>query len=194
MDYHLMDNGQNLGVFPLTELRRRRVAGELTGWEVVWCEGMDQWQPLDSVLQTKLPGAFPPGRTALTKPKVPPALMVLAGGMLLIFLCGLVLLGLVVVKRAGRIRRNLTLFNQVRVEGQNEESPLALAAKPVLWSSNTVTAAQVMARGREFRLRQYVEGYQLRGERGTDCDELCLPLDETRTRGPAEAGQHHQHL
>ena len=51
MDYHLNQQGQTIGVFPLEELRRRRQAGELTGAELVWCECMSAWQLLDAVLQ-----------------------------------------------------------------------------------------------------------------------------------------------
>src|SRR5882762_3015323 len=51
MDYHLHRNGQNAGIFPLEELRRRRAAGEVSGGDLVWCEGMAAWAPLDSVLQ-----------------------------------------------------------------------------------------------------------------------------------------------
>src|ERR1700734_3505413 len=51
MNYHLRRQGEDLGVFPLEELRRRRQAGELTGLEYVQGEGMEDWQPLDLVLQ-----------------------------------------------------------------------------------------------------------------------------------------------
>lgn len=35
------------------------------------------------------------------------------------------------------------------------------------------TWAEVQKREREFRVRQYVEGYQLRGERNPECDVLA---------------------
>src|SRR5437879_3154916 len=52
MEYHLHYQGRNLGVFSLDELRRRRGAGELSGNELVWRQGMTNWQPLDSLLQS----------------------------------------------------------------------------------------------------------------------------------------------
>ena len=52
MNYHLNRDGVNLGVFPLEELRRRMVAGELTGGEMVWTEGMAEWRSLESVLRS----------------------------------------------------------------------------------------------------------------------------------------------
>ena len=39
-----------------------------------------------------------------------------------------------------------------------------------------MTAAEVQVKRREFRLRQYVEGYTLRGERDNACDELSQSL------------------
>src|SRR5437868_242392 len=60
MDYRLHYQGQDLGAFPLEELRRRRMAGQLTGSEYVWREGLADWQTLDAVLQAS--GAPPEPR------------------------------------------------------------------------------------------------------------------------------------
>jgi hypothetical protein len=174
MNYHLNRNGHNLGVFPLEELHRRRVAGELTGAEIVWCEGMVQWQTLDVVLRQKLPGALRPGSAAAAKPKGNPAVMVVVGVMLLLFLCGLVFLGIAVARFSQRVRANLASLNQAGNAGSPGESALALASQPVAWPSNAVTAADARVKGREFRLRQYIQGYQLRGQRDPDGDELCV--------------------
>src|SRR5262245_41238402 len=57
MNYHLHRNGQTVGVFPLEELRRRREAGELSGNDLVWRDGMTSWQTLDSILQPGAPAA-----------------------------------------------------------------------------------------------------------------------------------------
>src|SRR5262249_40698391 len=59
MNYHLHRDGQTVGVFPLEELRRRREAGELSGNDLVWREGMPSWQTLDSILQSGEPAAPP---------------------------------------------------------------------------------------------------------------------------------------
>src|SRR4051812_23951915 len=71
MSYHLHHNGQELGVFPLEELRRRRQSGELTGAELLWKEGMPDWQTLDSVLaeagMAATPPALPPPITMTQK-------------------------------------------------------------------------------------------------------------------------------
>jgi hypothetical protein len=174
MDYHLSRDGNELGIFPLEELHRRRVAGELTGAEFVWCKGMAQWEPLDGVLQQQRPpGVRPVWSAPPAKPKVSPFLLVLAAVMLLVCLCGLVFIGGTAVKRARRLPEALGLFDQARESGPSGASPLALVSQPILWKSNAVTAAEVKVRGSEFRVRQYLQGYQLRGERAPGCDELC---------------------
>lgn len=55
MNYHLNRDGQDLGVFSVEELQRRRAAGELSGSELVWTTGMAEWQTLDSIK-----GSVPP--------------------------------------------------------------------------------------------------------------------------------------
>src|SRR5690349_21394025 len=51
MNYRMRRQGEDLGAFPLEELRRRLEAGELTGGEYVQGEGKTDWQPLGLVLQ-----------------------------------------------------------------------------------------------------------------------------------------------
>ena len=57
-----------------------------------------------------------------------------------------------------------------------QASAMEAASKPVLGGSNTLTATDVMTSAREFRMRQYVEGYKLRGERNAESDALALGL------------------
>ena len=58
MNYHLHHQGRDLGILPLEELQRRRESGELSGSEFVWCEGMANWQTLDSILYLVGLGAY----------------------------------------------------------------------------------------------------------------------------------------
>ena len=51
---------------------------------------------------------------------------------------------------------------------------MAAASQPVVPSSTAVTEATLMGTRREFRLRQYVEGYKLRGERNPATDARAL--------------------
>src|SRR5204863_3936792 len=69
MDYRLHREGKDEGTFSLGELRRRRQAGELSGSEWVWCEGMPSWQSLDSILQ-----ASGSSLSRTVPPPIPPAL------------------------------------------------------------------------------------------------------------------------
>ncbi|HEX9048586.1 MAG TPA: DUF4339 domain-containing protein [Verrucomicrobiae bacterium] len=50
MNYRLSRNGQEIGVFSLEEIQQRRAAGEFTGGEFVWANGMTEWKPLNSVI------------------------------------------------------------------------------------------------------------------------------------------------
>ncbi len=47
------------------------------------------------------------------------------------------------------------------------------ASRPARWTTNTLTHADVQKAGREFRVRQYIAGYQQRGERNPECDLLA---------------------
>lgn len=164
-----------MGVFSLEELHRRRVAGEFSGSDVVWCEGMVQWQSLDLVLQQKLPGAFRPIRRAAQKSKISPVLLAVVVVMLLFFACGLVFLAVAFAKYAHRIQRTIATASQAAGPERNATA-MALASRPIPWNTNTLTQAAVRDRDREFRERQWVEGYKLRGDHNTSCDALCLGL------------------
>jgi GYF domain 2 len=115
MNYHLNRQGQNVGVFPLEELRRRRGAGECQGDDLVWCEGMSTWQRLDSVLQTGGPGG--PGSappvismpTAKRKTNRTLVAVMVAGAVLV--LAVLTLLGIAAVQFAKRVRPVLDGLN-----------------------------------------------------------------------------------
>jgi GYF domain 2 len=63
MNYRVRRRGEDLGVFPLEELQRRRESGEFTGGEYVQREGMGDWQALDLVLRQGyrvIPPPIPP--------------------------------------------------------------------------------------------------------------------------------------
>ncbi len=150
------------------------MAGELTGSELVWTQGMKQWQPLDSVLRSVAPAAVTPVLPAGQKMKSNKVVMVVALVLVGLFLAGALVVGLV----GYRIVR--TALNGV-ADGNNDNplvqsSAMAAASQPVLCDSNTMTAADVTKMAREFRIRQYVEGYKARGERNPECDTLVLGL------------------
>jgi len=172
MDYHLNQQGKTVGVFPLEELRRRRNAGELTGSEFVWCEGMPAWQSLDAVLQQEMTPMIPVP-PPLPKPasKVLPFLVIAA----VVVVAGVVLFGIVAVQSSRRLRHNFEEI--VRGSGLlNSKSAFELASKPIQWSSNTVTAAKMLEQRREFRVREFVESYEKYSEHNPAYDADALQL------------------
>jgi hypothetical protein len=164
MDYHLNRAGQNLGVFPPEELRRRRAAGELNGTEMVWTQGMTAWQPLDSVLPPGTPPSIAPAASGGKKTASHKVLIVS------LFFVGLFLAGVCVLGIVG--------FRMYVQPALKSLSPSAMnaASKPVSTNDSIVTAAEVLKTSGEFRMRQFVEGYQLRGERNRESDALALGL------------------
>jgi len=163
MNYHLHRNGQTVGVFSLEELRRRRESGELSGNDFVWREGMPTWQTLDSVL----------GRTGAGSSGAPPQVQDsrttsnrgLIWGLSIgaaVIVAGLVVLSLVAVRYARKFQQ---ITNQSAGNGAVE-----LASKEVSVSTNTLTIADVRKRGKEFRFRQYIEGFKKHGRHDLPCD------------------------
>jgi hypothetical protein len=166
MDYHLNQQGQTVGVFPLEELRRRRNYGELTGTELVWCQGMVEWQTLDTVLQRESPGdSHAPHSLPKPESKLIPNLMM--AGVVLGGVIGLVFIGSVIFYRIHGIPTALrqAVSKVERPVRFGRSSALAEASKPIHWTTNTLTAVQMLARQREFRIRQYLELYKKYGDR-----------------------------
>jgi hypothetical protein len=175
MNYHLNRDGQNLGIFPLEELRHWRQSGRLNGKELVWCAGMATWQTLDEVLRRNPPGAAPAAPPRSPAPASPKktnvALIVAVTVAIVLFLAVTVTAGFFAVKFVVHSRSILR-----HARHWNADSAMALASKPVVADTNTLTAAEVQKQGREFRLRQYLEGYQLRGEHNPACDAEAVAL------------------
>ena len=175
MNYHLHRDGQDLGIFPLEELRNWRQTGRLNGEELVWCAGMSDWQTLDKVLRQNAPGQVPstpllsPAPGSKSGTNVALIVAVIAGSVL--FLLITMAVGIFAVRFVMHSKSTLRHERQL-----DSESAVALAGKPVAWSSNTLTAADVQKKGGEFRVRQYLEGYKLRGERNPSCDTEVLGL------------------
>ena len=178
MDYHLHQQGQTVGAFPLEELCRRRKAGELTGSELVWCQGMAEWRPLDTVLQREMPGAGPaPTPLPKSESNLIPTLMmigVVLGGVVILAVFGFLILyrvhglspavrqAVAAVERPGRA-----------------SSALEEASKPVRWTTNTLTAAKMAVKKKEFRIRQYLEPYEKYGDRNSAYDAEALQMIKT---------------
>ena len=173
MDYHLHCDGQSLGVFPLRELHQRRNAGELTGQEFVWREGMADWATLNSVLEAAGlgPGPIPPPIPApVRRPNNLWLLWSLLGIGLLVLFC-LTVLGPGIVRFTKALRHG---YHNARSGGFG--ASVALAARPIPVNSNALTEASSRLRAREFRVRQYIQGYQRNGDHSVPWDRKAYRL------------------
>ncbi len=191
MNYRMRRQGEDLGVFSLEELRRRRESGELTGGEYIQGEGMSDWQPLDLVLQQGYRIVPPPLPSSVSKGGLSPGiiwLMVAVG--VIIFILFVAYFAYVAVnfqrgfQDAVSSNRSHGSLNQSRPEAE------AAARKPVTWTTNTLTAKEVQKKAREFRLRQWLEGYEKRGRRNPASDaeaELFIRVYIARNHGGPEA-------
>jgi len=65
MNYHVGRAGQQLGVFPLEDIRARLASGELRSDDLGWTEGMSDWKPLGEIA----PG-IQPAFTSSTPPPI----------------------------------------------------------------------------------------------------------------------------
>ncbi len=188
MNYHLRSaHGQELGVFPLEELRRRRQAGELTGLEYVWSPGLANWQLLDAVLQPRASDPLTPSPPPIppTKRKKNTGVIVAIAAAGLVLLTGAALVGVTVLKIAKRARPGIKELTRnlgkpdAEPEQASESAVVALASQPVVWNTNTLSAADVSKKRREFRVRQYLDGYKNFGRRDPAVDAESLQLIES---------------
>ena len=164
MNYRMHRRGEDLGIFPLEELRRRLDAGELTGGEYVQGEGKTDWQPLNLVLRQGYRASPPPLPTSvpISGPNLTVIWAVVGGGVFLFILVAAII-GLNVIRMEHRIS---SLVNETRAGSaldQPNPDAVAAASKPIVWTTNTLTAADAQKRAREFRIRQWLDGYEKRG-------------------------------
>lgn len=159
MNYHLNHQGQALGVFPLDELRRRRAVGELTGAELVWCEGMPQWQTLDAVLRGPPPG------TATVPPPLPKresnrVVIAVVAAVFLALLAGAIMWTILAYKAITTVAPETAhAVTHLQPGGVWQTAAMRAASKPVTWTSNTLTHTTWQTIQREFRIRQYLDAY-----------------------------------
>lgn len=174
MNYRVNRGGQDLGFFTLEDMKRMRDAGTFTGNELVWCEGMEQWQPLNNILPGQPPKFIappppsPPPKRVLNRAVV--AVLVIAGAL---FVGGLVTFGVF----GYRVFQTVPVRQLSQItEPKTRSTAYMAASRPVSWTTNTQTWADVQKGARAFRYRQYVEGYRLRGDRNPEYDLAALQL------------------
>lgn len=167
MKFQLCREGAILGQFTLDEMRHGRASGQFDGWELVWREATSDWQPIDEFIQAqeRLPRTTPPPIPLTPAQKQKRAMFWVLGLVAVLFVGGVVVVGLGVLKFVQRVRQLSGTSSRVEAS--------AAAAKPVLVSSNAVTQADGRERKREFRARQWIAGYQQNADHSSACDAEC---------------------
>ncbi len=185
MNYHLRTpQGQDLGIHLLEELRRRRQTGELTGAEFVWCAGMANWTLLDSVLQEGA-ATIPP---LIARPAQKSANPWLVFGIIAVIVAifGVFLFvglgALSLAKRGWPTPDDTTAgfpADTTRSGNTKTLSAVELASQPVVWHTNTLTAEDMRKKEKEFRIRQYLEGYKNYGQHNPATDAAAVNFLES---------------
>ncbi|HKW28229.1 MAG TPA: hypothetical protein VJT54_02765 [Verrucomicrobiae bacterium] len=171
MNYRMRRQGEDLGVYSLDELRRRRQAGELTGAEYIQEEGKSDWQPLDLVLQEgyrAIPPPLPP-----SAPGSGPGqgvVWVIIAGVGIFFVLFITFFFYLALNFQRGVQTRINSSRAQRNWNQSSTEGVAVASKPMVWATNTLTVRDVQKRAREFRLRQWLEGYEQRGRRNPVLD------------------------
>ncbi|MGA9780166.1 MAG: hypothetical protein ACLPRE_01765 [Limisphaerales bacterium] len=171
MNYRMRRQGEDLGVYSLDELRRRRQAGELTGTEYIQEEGRSDWQPLDLVLQQGYRVIPPPlPRSAPRSGPGQGVVWVIIAGAGIFFVLFVTFFFYLALNFQRGFQASINSSRAHRSLNQSSTEGVAVASRPVPWTPNTLTERDVQKRAREFRIRQWVEGYEKRGQRNPACD------------------------
>lgn len=157
MNYHVRRQGEDLGIFSGEELRLRRQSGQFSGNEYVQREGAPDWQPIDLVLQYGFRMTPPPLPTAAARPRgANPALI----GVIVV----LSIFGILVF--AGFFVWVMSRAMTVAQGAANLAHPgaLAVASRPLVWTTNSLTCKDANKRMRGLYLREWAAGYKDRGQ------------------------------
>jgi hypothetical protein len=176
MRYKVRRQGENLGEFTLDELNRRREAGEFSGAEYVQLEGMTDWQPLDLVLRQGYNTALLASPPLASKGFSSQTIIL---GSVLAAVVLLILFGVFFARMMVQVRQNAFKYNSRQYSNQSSEPPVAASQKPVVWTTNTLTAMDANRRDREFVTRQWLDGYEQRGQRNPECDAEAIRFLES---------------
>jgi GYF domain 2 len=163
MNYHVHFQGRDIGILSLDELRERRLDGRLTGEELVWREGMSQWQRLDNMLGH--PVVRP--RTSPWRVVITVIAVVVVVGYLGFF--GYTFHNVVHNFPAAR-RQFLPPSSLPALARQTDETGVEAASRPIAQTTNTMSAADVRKRQKDFRIRQYVDAYKKLGSHNKTLD------------------------
>jgi hypothetical protein len=161
MNYRMRRQGEDLGVSSLDELRRRREAGELTGGEYLQEEGKSDWQPLDLVLQQGyrvVPPPLPP-----SVPRSGPGqgvIWMIIAGIGIFFVLFVAFFYYLAINFQRGFQASINPSQAQRHWNQSSTEGVAVASEPVTWTTNTLTERDIRKRARQFRMRQWLGGYE----------------------------------
>jgi hypothetical protein len=175
MNYRMRRQGEELGVFSLDELRQRRESCELTGSEYVQAEGKSDWQPLDLVLQQGYRVIPPPLPSSVSRTGPRPGFigLMIAGGVI-IFICLISFFGYMVFNFQRGYQAAIRSARTQQNQNPSRPEAVAAASQPITWTTNTLTERDIEKVNRKFRIRQWLEGYEKRGERNPACDAEAI--------------------
>lgn len=178
MKYKVRRQGVDLGFLPLEEVRRRRAVNEFVGNEYVQCEGSSDWQPVDLVLQQGYQATPPQIPKQVARPGLHPGIILGAVLLGVLMFGGFIYLGF---RSAMNIQPRFNGNQAPARYFNNASSQAAVGASklPIVWTTNTLTAADANRRAREFRTRQWLDGYEQRGNRNPEYDAAADQLIKT---------------
>lgn len=178
MQYHVHHLGQDLGRFTAGDLQAKRASGQFTGVELIWCEGMADWQPLDVI--------FPPPPARVVNKRSKKSIWLAVAGVAVATLLGLMIVAVAalvytfkqratraVTSSAGPARPGFA--GQDDLDEKNAEG-VDLASQPVPLSTNSATSKQTSVRARAFRERQYLDAYRRYADHRSACDKASEQL------------------
>jgi hypothetical protein len=175
MNYRVRRRGEDLGVFTIEQLRERRASGEFTGNEYVQAEGMNDWQPLNLVLQQGYikPPPLPPFASASARPNLT-----------LVWATIIIGMGLFIVIMAAfmwNLQRGFSAAFRQPLINLNKSAPQAVATakQPLVWNAHSLTAVDWQKRAGEFRIHEWLDGYEQRGRRDPECDAEIVEFLQT---------------
>ena len=177
MKYKVRRQGADLGEYTLEELIHRRQNGEFSGGEYVQLNGTADWQPLNLVIQQGYRTTAPPMPPMATKNS--PNYLIIWGSLLAGFVLFLVFVGFFVgaiIKEQQRATSTIRSGNDTK---STPEIPVLASQKPIVWTTNGVTAKEVRKREVAFETRQWLTAYQEHGPRYPEANAEAEPFLKT---------------
>jgi hypothetical protein len=168
MDYLVSRAGKEIGMVSLAELHRRRRTGEFNGTEFVWRDGMPQWAGIDYILAHEGFAGQAASPSSSSNPLVWVTVIIVIA-----ILTGASFTGYIVYKSftsARKVATQKSIQRSYKNKVGGSSYDVKIASKPITWTSNTLTQAEVLQRQRLFRDRQWIDAYEINGDHSQPYD------------------------